>query len=101
EKAKRIHQFQQGAYRFAVWNVQVSEGNTATAADVAIYVENSFTYKDRNQSEGRIYREGQKNTTVFIDLVTKGTVDLRILKAIEDGEDLSEAVLLEEMLKGM
>jgi SNF2 family DNA or RNA helicase len=81
--------------------VQVSEGNTATAADVAIYVENSFAYKDRNQSEGRIYREGQKNTTVFIDLVTKGTVDLRILKAIEDGEDLSEAVLLEEMLKGM
>jgi len=101
EKAKRIHQFQQGAYRFAVWNVQVSEGNTATAADVAIYVENSFSYKDRNQSEGRIYREGQKNTTIFIDLVTKGTVDLRILKAIEDGEDLSEAVLLEEILKGM
>lgn len=95
EKAKRIHQFQQGAYNFAVWNIQVSEGNTATAANVSIYVENSFTYKDRHQSEGRIYREGQKRVTTFIDVATKGTVDLRILKAIEQGESLSEAVLLE------
>lgn len=100
EKAKRIHQFQQGAYRFAVWNIQVSEGNTATAADVAIYVENSFAYKDRNQSEGRIFREGQTKTTVFIDLATKGTVDFRILEAIEEGEDLSEAVLFEELVAG-
>lgn len=96
EKAQRIHQFQNGETRFAVWNIAVSEGNTATAASVAIYVENSFTYKDRHQSEGRICRQGQKQNMVFVDLCSQGTLDLRILKAVSNKEDLSEKTLSEE-----
>ncbi len=100
EKAQRIHEFQRGEAQYAVWNIAVSEGNTATAASVAIYVENSFTYKDRHQSEGRIYRQGQKHNTTFVDLCSQGTLDLRVLKAVSNKEDLSERTLSEEFKKG-
>ena len=49
----------------------VRGGNTATAADVAIYVENSFSYKDRNQSEGRIYRKKGKRTQRYLLILSQ------------------------------
>lgn len=59
-KARIVSEFQGGKYRFLLAQLQVSEGYTVTAADVCIYVENSYTLKDRIQSEGRILRAGQK-----------------------------------------
>lgn len=48
------------------------------------------------QTNGRLYRQGQKNTVVIQYIVTKGSIDEQILKALErknkTQEDLIEAV---------
>lgn len=48
------------------------------------------------QTNGRLYRQGQKNTVVIQHIVTKGSIDEQILKALEKKnktqEDLIEAV---------
>lgn len=48
------------------------------------------------QTNGRLYRQGQKNTVVIQHIVTKGSIDEQILKALErknkTQEDLIEAV---------
>lgn len=48
------------------------------------------------QTNGRLYRQGQKNTVVIHHIVTKGSIDEQILKALErknkTQEDLIEAV---------
>lgn len=48
------------------------------------------------QTNGRLYRQGQKNTVVIQHIVTKGSIDEQILKVLErknkTQEDLIEAV---------
>lgn len=46
------------------------------------------------QANGRLYRQGQKSKTVVINhLVTEGTVDEQVLKALKD-KDMTQAALL-------
>lgn len=95
-KARIVSEFQDGKYRFLLAQLQVSEGYTVTAADVCIYVENSYALKDRIQSEGRILRAGQKsNKCIIYDVLSMGTLDHKILRTLKARESLSERVLAE------
>jgi len=68
-------------------------GIDMTWANYAIYYSNSFNYSDRIQSEARLHRVGQKSKVTYIDLVTKGTIDEKIVDALQRKEDLLQFVL--------
>lgn len=60
----------------------------------AFYYSHSFSREHRWQSEGRIYRRGQKHIgrVAFLDFCVPGTVDEMFLDAYERTEELAKAV---------
>jgi SNF2 family DNA or RNA helicase len=50
----------------------------------------------RLQSEDRAHRIGQTNKVTYIDLVSPGTIDEKILKALRSKIDLASQVLGED-----
>jgi SNF2 family DNA or RNA helicase len=47
------------------------------------------------QSEDRAHRIGQKNNVTYIDLVSPGTIDEKIINALRDKIDIAGQVLNE------
>ena len=45
------------------------------------------------QTNARLYRQGQKNTVVIHHIVTKGTIDERVLKALEKKEKTQNSLI--------
>ena len=83
--------------RFFVANPRTGGfGLTLTAATNMIYFNNSYDLEIRLQSEDRAHRIGQTNHVTYVDLVSKGTVDERILAALRNKMSLSNEVLGEE-----
>jgi len=72
-------------------------GITLTAANTMIYYSNSYDLEIRLQSEDRAHRIGQKNKVTYIDLVSPGTIDEKILEALRGKIDLAGKVLGEEV----
>jgi len=68
-----------------------------TAADTVVYYSNSFDLEVRLQSEDRAHRIGQTRKVTYVDLMSPGTVDEKIVKALRDKIDLSNAVMGEEL----
>jgi SNF2 family DNA or RNA helicase len=58
-----------------------------------IYYSNSFKAYDRWQSEGRLFRDGQKGTVKVIDLVVPNSIDGYILKTLKLRKDVATAAL--------
>ena len=71
-------------------------GITLTAANTVIYYNNSYDLATRLQSEDRAHRIGQNNKVTYIDLVSPGTIDEKILKALRNKINLAGQVLGEE-----
>jgi len=71
-------------------------GITLTAATTVIYYSNSYDLEIRLQSEDRAHRIGQTNKVTYIDLVSPGTVDEKIIEALRDKIDIAGQVLREE-----
>lgn len=57
-------------------------GNTWVNANLVIYFSNSYDLEMRMQSEDRSHRDGLKHAVTYVDLVTPGTIDEKILKAL-------------------
>jgi SNF2 family DNA or RNA helicase len=56
-------------------------GNTWTVAGVAIYYANNYDLEQRDQSERRNWRIGQKNTVRYYDLIAEDDdIDMKVLK---------------------
>lgn len=70
-------------------------GLTLTEAQTVIYYSNSYDLEVRLQSEDRAHRIGQKNNVTYIDIVSEGTVDEKILEALRDKIDIASTVLKE------
>ena len=68
------------------------KGNTWTVADLTVYCSNSYDLEHRLQSEDRNHRKGQKKSVTYIDLICRGTVEERIIKALRQKIDLSTAI---------
>lgn len=68
-------------------------GITLTAADTCVYYSVNFNYAAYSQSLARIHRIGQKNICTYIHLITEGTVDETILKALAKKEDLAKTIV--------
>jgi len=69
------------------------KGITLTCASYVIYYSNSYSLEDRLQSEDRAHRIGQTKNVTYIDLVTVGTTDEKVLDALKRKEDLAHEVL--------
>lgn len=73
-------------------------GITLTAADTVIYFSNTFSFKDRAQSEDRAHRAGQTKQVTYYDLVStigdkEETIDQYIIEAIQKKSEISSYLL--------
>jgi SNF2 family DNA or RNA helicase len=67
-------------------------GNTWVNADLAIYAANSYNLEMRQQSEDRNHRKGQKNSVTYVDLIARGTVEEKIVRALRQKIDIATAI---------
>lgn len=72
-------------------------GITLTQANTVIYYSNSYDLEIRLQSEDRAHRIGQTNKVTYIDLVSPGTVDEKILQALRTKNNIAGEVLKEDV----
>ena len=95
ERDRQVLAFQRGEIDYMILNT--ATGSTGVdglqCASTSIYYSQSFNREHRWQSEGRIYRMGQRHSTCFIDLVCPGTVDTKILRAFKETQDLARMVM--------
>ena len=97
DRQAAIQAFQSGDARFFVANPQTAGyGLTLTAATNVIYYANDFNLETRVQSEDRAHRIGQHHPVLYVDLMTKGTVDVHIVKTLQNKIDLSAKTLGEQ-----
>ena len=71
-------------------------GLTLTEANLVVYYANDFNLETRVQSEDRAHRIGQKNNVTYIDLITEGSIDEQIVKALRAKIDIGAKVLGED-----
>jgi SNF2 family DNA or RNA helicase len=100
ERQEIVTRFQNpnDSLRFFVGNPRTGGyGLTLTAAKTVIYYSNNFDLEVRLQSEDRAHRIGQTSKVTYIDLITPGTVDEHIVKALRNKINIASAVLGEEL----
>jgi SNF2 family DNA or RNA helicase len=100
ERQEVVTRFQDpnDSLRFFVGNPRTGGyGLTLTAAKTVIYYSNNFDLEVRLQSEDRAHRIGQTSKVTYIDLITPGTVDEHIVKALRNKINIASAVLGEEL----
>ena len=67
-------------------------GLNLVAANFVIYFTNSFSIKDRQQSEDRAHRIGQTDKVIYYDLVARKTVDSYVIKSLQQKQSLSDYI---------
>jgi|TARA_R110000851_G_scaffold78116_1_gene172297 SNF2 family DNA or RNA helicase len=102
DRQKIVADFQSntGPLRFFVGQPKTGGfGITLTAANTVIYFSNSYDLEIRLQSEDRAHRIGQQNKVTYIDLVSPGTIDDKILTALRNKINIAGQVLGEKTLE--
>jgi SNF2 family DNA or RNA helicase len=69
-----------------------AEGLTLNEAGIVLYFNNSFSLLQRDQSEDRAHRIGQRKSVQYIDLIAKETVDEPILGALRKKMDIASQI---------
>lgn len=83
--------------RFMLSNQQSGAyGNTWVNAKTVVYYSNNFDLEKRLQSEDRAHRSGQTDNVTYVDLIARGTVDERIVRALRNKIDIASTILGEE-----
>jgi hypothetical protein len=92
DRMEGVRRFQQDdTCRFFLANQHSGgTGLTLTAASDVIYYSNDFSAEARWQSEDRAHRIGQKNNVTYHDMICEGTVDEKILEALQDKKQVAE-----------
>jgi len=99
ERQRIVEKFQDknSKLKFFVGNpATAGYGLTLTEADLVVYYANDFNLETRAQSEDRAHRIGQKNNVTYVDLITDGTIDEKIVTSLQSKIDISAKVLGEE-----
>ena len=74
-------------------------GITLTAAHLTVFYSNSYDLEIREQAEARNHRIGTENKVTYIDLISEGTVDEKIIYALRNKINLATQTLAEEVRK--
>ena len=99
DRAAAVLNFQNPSHplKFFVGNpATAGYGLTLTEANLVVYYANDFNLETRIQSEDRAHRIGQKNNVTYIDLVCEGSIDERIVTALQTKIDIGAKVLGED-----
>jgi SNF2 family DNA or RNA helicase len=102
ERLRIVQDFQKpdNPLRFFIGNAATAGyGITLTAANTVVYYANDFSLEHRLQSQDRVHRIGQKSAVTYVDLITPGTIDERIVQALRNKIDLGAKTLGEEAMK--
>ena len=67
--------------------------NLQTGGSTLIWFGLTWSLELYQQTNARIYRQGQKNTVVMHHIITKGTIDERVLKALEKKEKTQNSLI--------
>lgn len=78
---------------FVLNSESASEGGNYQIADYLAYYESPVSPITRKQSFKRVVRGRKKHRTYVYDIVTKGSVDERILDLLKEGEDLFQLLI--------
>lgn len=85
DRRAHVHAFQESAVRVLLMQVKCGKfGLNTSRSSTAIYYSNSYDFEDRAQSEDRIVHPSKKEPLLYIDLITKGTVDSAVVAALRD-----------------
>ena len=88
-----VQRFQFGSARFMVSNQAVGGvGQTWTAASKVIYYSNTFSYRDRMQSEDRCHRKGTVNPVLYVDITMNHPIDRLIVATLRNKEGIATYV---------
>jgi len=102
ERQKIVESFQdrQSELRFLVGHPRTGGyGLTLTAASTVIYYSNSYDLELRVQSEDRAHRIGQTNKVTYVDLISPGTIDEKIVRSLRAKINVADQILGEEARK--
>ena len=67
--------------------------NLQTGGSTLIWFGLTWSLELYQQTNARLYRQGQKNTVVVHHIITKGTIDERVLKALEKKEKTQNSLI--------
>jgi len=86
--------------RFFIGNPKTGGyGLTLTCSHTVVYYSNDYSLEVRMQSEDRAHRIGQEDKVTYIDLIAEGTIDEKIVKALNSKIDLASKVMGEDPKK--
>jgi SNF2 family DNA or RNA helicase len=86
--------------RFFIGNPKTGGyGLTLTSSHTVVYYSNDYSLEVRMQSEDRAHRIGQTNKVTYVDLMVEGTIDEKIVKALNNKIDLASQVMGEDPRK--
>ena len=74
-------------------------GITLTAASTMVFFSLDYSMSNYDQSKARIHRPGQLEDCHYIYLVCNGTIDRKVLQALQDKQDLAK-MLVDDYRKG-
>lgn len=94
ERSEAIERFERGNAQAFVGNQQAGgTGITLVAASYVVYFSNSFSLRDRLQSEDRAHRIGQNKSVTYINIVAEGTIDEATVGALMNKQDVANIVM--------
>jgi len=68
-------------------------GLTLIGASYVIYYSNSYSYRDRAQSEDRTHRIGQRRNVTYLNFAAQDTVDEQVIFALAHKKDVAEIIV--------
>jgi SNF2 family DNA or RNA helicase len=101
DREEQVRRFQQDA-DCAVFVGQIATaglGITLTAASTMVFYSLDYSMSNFEQAKARIHRVGQKENCTYLYLAAKGTVDEKVLKALQNKADLAKT-LVDDYWKG-
>lgn len=88
QRRQVVKEFQAGKFDTLVaTSGVVAEGLTLTAADTVVRLERSYRPSTNDQVIRRVHRIGQIRPVTVIDLISRGTIDLDILRLLKEKTD--------------
>lgn len=96
-RAKNLEDFQNspGPSLFLGTTATAGVGINLTVSDTVIYYSNTYSLRDRVQSEDRCHRIGQTRKVLYLDMVGIDTLDQAIVRALRSKQEVANTVLQE------
>ncbi len=95
DRAEQIEQFQNDP-EVQVFVGQIATaglGITLTAASTMVFYSTDYSMSNHEQTRARIHRVGQLQRCTYIYLAARGTVDTKVLKALQEKADLARTLV--------